>query len=262
MDELQRQMRAVALSVAGGARAPGPTAARQRGRQRRRRLLAGQIMAVMLVAAVVPVAIRLDVPSGSNSVPPSTTAEAPRDPFSPLTDARYAAQLPNQNRRVGPIAVVASGERQGARWRLVAYPTSNDEGDSPTCISYEHEGLGETRGCDASSDLAWYVHSSSGGSVVAGTASSEATTVRLRLTDGTVHDTPTIEAASVPQRAKIGGVEAQGSFEFAVKFFAFVLPFDVDGRMASLELVDRGKTMCVERVPGPYCRYTSAYSDR
>jgi hypothetical protein len=242
MDELQRQMLEIARSVAGGARAPGPMAARRRGRQLRRRVHAVGIATIALVVGALPVARWAGIPPSSTTAAPPPSSVAPVDGLGPLTPERYLPFAPPGARWLGPIEVVASGEQSGHRWRVVAYRLTSAKGAVLTCANYEHEGIpadddqadlwlsAPNHGCEIEpARMGWSLRASPREAMLAGIVTERAVAVRLHFADGTFTDTPTVE----------------GSPAFAIKFFAFALPFDATRRMVAVEPLDgRGRALC------------------
>jgi hypothetical protein len=193
MDELQRQMREIAAAVAGGARAPGAASARTRGRRLRRRARGGAVLlAVVLVVASVPAAVRLGVPGLMNAPVIGSLVRQLDTGFGKLTLDRYEHNLSGTRHVDGRLEVVASGRSAGERWRIVAYRV-RDDGDAGALICTSTESEGDPDGPDSScaaesTPLTWTGRLTPDAWLVTGFTAGETTAVRLRLDDGRVID--------------------------------------------------------------------------
>jgi hypothetical protein len=227
MDELQRQMRQVAAAVAGGARLPGPDAARRRGRELRRRSQGRvAVLAVALIAVLLPATGRLALPG-------PVGPEQPPAGFPPLTRDHYGNPSGRAYHALGPPRVVDSGEHLGQRWRLVAWWILEDgERMRRICISLDLERDGSTWSCNPENvTLASVGHGFPEASLYAGYASAEAAAVQLDLIEG-----GTLDARLTPAPAG-----------FQVRFWsAVVAPGDAFvERVARIAALDgRGAVLC------------------
>jgi hypothetical protein len=119
MTELQDRLEALAAAYRDAARPPGPSAARRRGRQRRRyQVGAASLLAVALIAAGVTLGSQLKA-SRPSTVPPATSPGS----SDPALDAIPPANDRQGIERTGPIVLVAQGVANRSTWKLATYPS-------------------------------------------------------------------------------------------------------------------------------------------
>ena len=235
MYELKGQLRLRDAAEAAAQRAQPPGAAITLRRARRRRVVGAGATALLIVA----------LPAGMVSVqqqlrhrPPAAIPAAPglgvqdtRTGWLPLTMEAIQSvtrDVQPDGHLVAPLVVVASGQRDGVPWRLVAYhSTDTAKGQPPLatiCTLLEWARNGWNVACSPQTSTTTAIREGVPGNnprvaAVLGRAPAMATRVRLVLGTGTPVQTPTYGAgAAVAGRFYLAFAPASGDLERVVAF--------------------------------------------
>jgi hypothetical protein len=231
VNELEVKLRSVAEAAAGRAQPPGATITLRRARRRRvTGAGATALLVVALVAGMVGVQQQLPHhPPAATPVAPGLGVQDAKTGWLPLTVGAIqfvTKDVQPDGHPVAPLVVVATGQRDGVAWRLVAYrSTDTTQGQPPmstvcTLLEWAHNGWDVW--CSPEATKTTVVRGSLLASnprivMVIGRAPAAATRVRLLPRDRPPVEVPTDAAGvAVPGRFYLALVPASADLEQVV----------------------------------------------